>query len=249
MYQTDRNRPTDRSNIPSIVKAPLLTPGTYDAETLLRQRARSLSVASADEQEAWLASGGQQARLSTLSRDESGGFASPESDAQSFGELSSPRDYFGRAPRVGVEGALGLNDTDADESGTESGRDSPLQQRSSNNSSRRRGLNFTPLGETVHERTTSAQSISNQISAATATRMGDDASGSNDSSLSNDAIAPKHATNDESSGSNMSSSSWVGVEGDDAKSSIVSALHINRDEAAAAAGLETTSSIFPRADT
>lgn len=154
VYHNDRHRPTDRSNIPSIVKAPLLSPGTYDAETLLRQRARSLSSASAEEEAAWVASGGQQARLSKLGKDGESLLTSTDSDGGSQADPDAQRDYFGRAPRVGVDGALGLADTDVDESGTESGRDSPVQRfsqfkGSASGHSRRRGLsgglNFTPV--------------------------------------------------------------------------------------------------------
>ncbi|SNX85265.1 uncharacterized protein MEPE_03974 [Melanopsichium pennsylvanicum] len=168
VYHNDRHRPTDRSNIPSIVKAPLLSPGTYDAEILLRQRARSLSSASAQEEAAWVASGGQNARLSSLTNDGGGDLSltSPDTDGGSQSDAdASSRDYFGRAPRVGVDGALGLTDTDLDESGNESGRDSPVHRFSqlksagaAGGASRRRGLsgglNFTPVSP---DKFTSAQ--------------------------------------------------------------------------------------------
>lgn len=248
VYHNDRNRPTDRSNIPSIVKAPLLSPGTYDAETLLRQRARSLSIGSAEEEEAaWVASGGQQARLSTLSKH----VASPDSD------------YFGRAPRVGVEGALGLADTDVDESGTESGRESPVQRFAKG--ARRRGLsgglNFTPVSPDRPYPPASPAGHQQQHSASSATApasVDNEASysasvvslssGSSSSSSTNgdrflavDNKPPgKSSDADASSLSNMSSS-WIGV---DAEAEAVldgvpaAAPAVDPVHAAAAAGLE-----------
>ncbi|PWY99686.1 hypothetical protein BCV70DRAFT_111446 [Testicularia cyperi] len=256
IYQNDRHRPTDRSNIPSIVKAPLLSPGTYDAETLLRQRARSLSSASAEEEAAWIASAGQQARLSTLNRNEAD-LTSPDGDLQSLPDLDSPRDYFGRAPRVGVDGPLGLPDTDIDESGTESGRDSPIRQFSS--SGRRRGLNFTPVSTDKPSQsiaaatmTESAEAGSNQAepsaSAYNPSVVSVSSSGSPSSSNNGDRHSSKlsaNSGNDDGTSSNMSSS-WIGVDGEDIT---VAAPAVNPVNAAAAAGLESESSLWASTDT
>ncbi|SPO28184.1 uncharacterized protein UTRI_04600_B [Ustilago trichophora] len=262
VYQNDRHRPTDRSNIPSIVKAPLLSPGTYDAETLLRQRARSLSSASAEEEAAWVASGGQQARLSTITKDEEILLTSPDFDAGSQSDADAPRDYFGRAPRVGVDGALGLADTDVDESGTESGRDSPVQRFSQlKGHSRRRGLsgglNFTPvspdkpappLNNTVPE--TAPTQDTDSYSASVASLSDSPTSSSNGdrflapaTSSSTNSNKPKSAGSitDDAASSNMSSS-WIGVEAD--QDSIAPSVAVDSAEAAAAAGLEPSSKVW-----
>lgn len=269
IYQNDRHRPTDRSNIPSIVKAPLLSPGTYDAETLLRQRARSLSSASAEEEAAWVASGGQQARLSIISttkdsdgdeRRESYSLVSPDSDGGgSLGnESDAPRDYFGRAPRVGVDGALGLADTDVDESGTESGRESPVQQRFGSN--RRRGLsgglNFTPVSPDRRTPTSPTSQMpdgesvepkqSTDSYSASVVSLSSDSPSS--SSQNGDRLAPgKHSksvsSNDDAASSNMSSS-WIGVDAADPDTGIAPAAPVDPAVAAAAAGLEAESSVW-----
>ncbi|KAJ1033863.1 hypothetical protein NDA16_000071 [Ustilago loliicola] len=268
VYHNDRHRPTDRSNIPSIVKAPLLSPGTYDAETLLRQRARSLSIASAEEEAAWVASGGQQARLSIVystkdsdgdERRESYSLASPDSDGGgSLGnESDAQRDYFGRAPRVGVDGAMGLADTDVDESGTESGRESPVQQRFGSN--RRRGLsgglNFTPVTPDRRTPTSPTSQVPdsdavepkqdiNSYSASVVSLSSDSPS----SSQNGDRLAPgKHSksvsSNDDAASSNMSSS-WIGVDAADPDTGIAPAATVDPAVAAAAAGLEAESSVW-----
>ncbi|SPO28722.1 uncharacterized protein UTRI_04600 [Ustilago trichophora] len=266
VYQNDRHRPTDRSNIPSIVKAPLLSPGTYDAETLLRQRARSLSSASAEEEAAWVASGGQQARLSTITKDPDLSLASPDFDAGSQSDADAdadaPRDYFGRAPRVGVDGALGLADTDVDESGTESGRESPVQRFSQHKGpSRRRGLsgglNFTPVSPDKP-----APPLNNTVTDTALTQDTDSYSpsvvslGDSSTSSSNEIQSlasttkssntynnkSKSAANmiDDAASSNMSSS-WIGVEAD--QDSIVPPVAVDSAVAAAAAGLEPNSKV------
>ncbi len=249
VYQNDRHRPTDRSNIPSIVQAPLLSPGTYDAETLLRQRARSLSVASAEEHAKWVASGGQEARLSAIAKEGvDATHASTDSDGGSLGgDGEVAGDYFGRAPRVGVEGALGLNDTDVDESGTESGRDSPVH--SFKASGRRRGLNFTPVSPDRPEPLPATSAHTPDVAAA-ADVQGDpslphhtDSYSASVRSLSSD--SPTSSSNGaqphsgDASSSNMSSS-WIGVEAD-ADASTVSPVTVDPIQAAAAAGLEPTS--------
>ncbi|KAN0065917.1 hypothetical protein ACQY0O_001050 [Thecaphora frezii] len=180
VYQSDRGRPTDNSNMPSIVKAPLLSPGTYDAETLLRHRARSLSAASEGfDDRAYISSGGYFARVGVKHvaphlHDDDGissvGLLSPPASA-SEGEDAATQPNSVRVPGIGVEGALGFQDTDA-ESGTESGRNSPVQRfatlqgrpSSAGGGEKRRGgwrssLKFTPVkdqpvpkGEVADER-------------------------------------------------------------------------------------------------
>ncbi|KAJ9473887.1 hypothetical protein PHBOTO_003980 [Pseudozyma hubeiensis] len=249
VYQNDRHRPTDRSNIPSIVKAPLLTPGTYDAETLLRQRARSLSIASAEEEAAWVASGGQQARLSSLAKRGSSDDATVASPATESGE----EDYFGRAPRVGVDGALGMADTDA-ESGTESGRDSPVKTRRRGLSG---GLNFTPVSPgkiSTAEKDEHLASAAGPDRDAILTGGGADSysasvvSLSSDSPTSSSISAKREGSKQESrsdaESSNMSSS-WIGVEADAQQDvAIHPPITIDAEQAAAAAGLESSSNVW-----
>lgn len=260
VYQNDRHRPTDRSNIPSIVKAPLLSPGTYDAETLLRQRARSLSIASAEQEAAWVASGGQEARLSTLSKDAAGALAptSPTQSDAGDGDATEDGGYFGRAPRVGVDGALGLADTDVDESGTESGRDSPVQFRGSN---RRRGLSgglsFTPVSP--DKPLTPLASNDEPLIAAAATHPESTPTQHRDSydasvvSLSSDSPTSsssgdrfltrpdshRQGNRSDAESSNMSSS-WIGVEADE-KDADVHPSKVDAQQAAAALGFESHS--------
>lgn len=250
VYQNDRHRPTDRSNIPSIVKAPLLSPGTYDAETLLRQRARSLSSASAEEEAAWVASGGQQARLSTITKDPDLSLTSPDFDAGSQSDADAPRDYFGRAPRVGVDGALGLADTDVDESGTESGRESPVQRFSQLKGHTRRrglsgGLNFTPvspdkpappLNNTVTD--TAITQDTDSYSASVVSLSDSPTSSSNEIQFLASTTQSSNTYNNKpkSAASSNLSSSWIGVEAD--QDSIVPPVAVDSEVAAAAAGLE-----------
>ncbi|CDW96575.1 hypothetical protein [Sporisorium scitamineum] len=259
IYQNDRNRPTDRSNIPSIVKAPLLAPGTYDAETLLRQRARSLSIGSAEEEAAWVASGGQQARLSTLTKDVADvSLTLPDSENGSLGDgdADARGDYFGRAPRVGVDGALGLADTDVEESGTESGLDSPVQRFSQLKGLRRRGLsgglNFTPVSPdkpyppaspaALNEQAASTAGIDNASYSGSVVSLSSDSptcSTNGDQFL---AVGSRQANRNDGDGSSSNmSSSWIGVEAEAAQD-VVPAPPLTVDPvqaaAAAAAGLE-----------
>lgn len=236
MYHNDRHRPTDRSNIPSIVKAPLLTPGTYDAETLLRQRARSLSSASAEEEAKWVASGGENARLSALNRERDElGATSPDSD----GGESDTRDYFGRAPRVGVDGALGLADTDV-ESGTESGRDSPVQRFGQlKGSSRRRGLsgglNFTPVSQDPPQ--------FNAAEPVTPTRTSNAEYSASVVSLGESESPISSSNGDKAQVGSDVSSSWVGVEAE-----AEAAAEVDEESAARAAGLEAESTVWKEKD-
>ncbi|EST07970.1 hypothetical protein PSEUBRA_002354 [Kalmanozyma brasiliensis GHG001] len=246
VYQNDKHRPTDRSNIPSIVQAPLLSPGTYDAETLLRQRARSLSIASAEEHAAWVASGGQQARLSAIAK-EGGDATNADSDAE-----GQDGDYFGRAPRVGVDGPLGLADTDVD-SGTESGRDSPVVRRRRGLSG---GLNFTPVSPNPEKPVPLETATTDPTHTATAADTDPDAplphqaesehasvrslsSDSPSSSNGERAHQREGKRSEDGSGSNMSSS-WIGVEPDSVEGSIAPPVTVDPVQAAAAAGLEPT---------
>ncbi|SPC62800.1 uncharacterized protein UHOD_05684 [Ustilago sp. UG-2017b] len=271
IYQNDRHRPTDRSNIPSIVKAPLLSPGTYDAETLLRQRARSLSIASAEEEAAWIASGGQQARLSiaSINKDSDGdhrrepySLTSPDSDGggslETDGHVAQP-DYFGRAPRVGVDGALGMTDTDIDESGTESGRESPVQQRLGNNPRRglSGGLNFTPVSadratptspksqapdkDAVEPKQNTDSYNASVVSLSSDSPSSCSQNGERLASGSNDGKHSKSVSSNEDAASSNMSSSWIGIEPMDPHTGIAPAAPVDAAVAAAAAGLEAHS--------
>lgn len=144
--------PIVSSKASSIVTgAPVLTPGTYDADTLLRHRARSASASSAEAIQEWTRTGGTFARVSNVrASKEAASNASPSSSTLTAHEMQSPpdspRNAFGRAGGVGVEGALGYFDTDAEDSGVESGRSSPEVGRKGP----RRGLGggafgFTPV--------------------------------------------------------------------------------------------------------
>jgi hypothetical protein len=137
----------------SSIRAPLLTPGAYDADTLLRHRARSISGESVEAEEEWARTGGQFARVSTIMASQAAGTStSPGGQSSNAADplLSppdSPRHTFARAFHVGVEGALGYSDTEAEDSGAESGRNSPEIERKS---WQKRGLSssgfsFTPV--------------------------------------------------------------------------------------------------------
>ncbi|PWN33021.1 uncharacterized protein FA14DRAFT_181685 [Meira miltonrushii] len=131
------------------VRAPLLTPGAYDADTLLRHRARSISGESAEAEEEWIRTGGKFARVSTVRASQEAAAAKESSATQSSMNLSplpkfNYRHELARANDVGVDGALGYSDTDADDSGAESGRNSPEIQRKP----WRRGLTSSSLGFT-----------------------------------------------------------------------------------------------------
>jgi ribosomal protein L14E/L6E/L27E len=132
--------------------APVLTPGAYDADTLLRHRERSASAASAEAIQEWTRTGGHFARVSTVQASKKAGRASsalsPGTASDVLSPPESPRDSYGRVQGVGVEGALlGYFDTDAEDSGLESGQSSPeIGRRGSSGS--RRGLSGSALGFT-----------------------------------------------------------------------------------------------------
>lgn len=174
-----------------------------------------------------------------------------DSDGGSLGgEGEVAGDYFGRAPRVGVDGALGLNDTDVEESGTESGRDSPVH--SFKASGRRRGLNFTPVSPDRPEPLPATSPAHTPDIAAAADVEGDPSlphhtdsysasvrSLSSDSPTSSSNGAQPRSGKSDGDSSNMSSS-WIGVEAD-ADGSTVPPVTVDPIQAAAAAGLEPTS--------
>lgn len=130
------------------IRAPLLTPGAYDAETLLRHRARSISGESVEAEEEWIRTGGRFARVSTVRASQEAAAAAigtPEIPIEERSSVSiNPLPRFNFLTDVGVEGALGYSDTDADDSGAESGRNSPEIQRKP----WRRGLTSSSLGFT-----------------------------------------------------------------------------------------------------
>lgn len=167
-----RRFPTGNASTPGMPgPAPLLSPGAYDAEELLRHRARSASSGSqAEAAEEWTRTGGTFARVSTVrareaaaaaasaaaaaaeTRKEGGGQSASFSAGESSNPVSppdSPRSLFARTKGIGVEGALGYFDTDAEDSGAESGSNSPVVMRSTG----RRGLKSDKLGFTPMEGT------------------------------------------------------------------------------------------------
>ncbi|UZJ56197.1 hypothetical protein CBS101457_005517 [Exobasidium rhododendri] len=128
--------------------APVLTPGAYDADALLLHRQRSASAASADAIQEWARTGGTFARVSNV-RARAAAHASGEADLglnvpDLVSAPDSPKAGFGRASGVGVEGALGYFDTDAEDSGAESGLNSPEVGRKA----LRKGLGGGALGFT-----------------------------------------------------------------------------------------------------
>ncbi|MCO5566181.1 hypothetical protein L7F22_019857 [Adiantum nelumboides] len=128
------------------IRAPLLTPGAYDADTLLRHRARSISGESAEAEEEWIRTGGRFARVSTVRASQEAAAAKEITTPTNLSPLPkfNYRHELARASDVGVDGALGYSDTDADDSGAESGRNSPEIQRKP----WRRGLTSSSLGFT-----------------------------------------------------------------------------------------------------
>ena len=140
---------------------PVLTPGAYDADTLLRHRERSASAASAEALEEWARTGGQFARVSSVLAKKSAaastaGAAGPTSGTtlnvpDLLSPPDSPRSTFGRMEGVGVEGALGYFDTDAEDSGVESGQNSPeIGRRGSRKGLSGSALGFTPVSPEMH---------------------------------------------------------------------------------------------------
>lgn len=138
--------------------APLLTPGAYDADALLQHRQRSASAASAEAVQEWARTGGTFARVSSVRASREAELAAAQNSVGTESALhasdlvsppESPRNVFGRASGIGVEGALGYFDTDAEDSGAESGRNSPEVGRKSNRKGFGGGaLGFTPVSTT-----------------------------------------------------------------------------------------------------
>ncbi|EPQ30948.1 uncharacterized protein PFL1_01137 [Pseudozyma flocculosa PF-1] len=230
-YQSDRGRPTDNSNVPSIVKAPLLSPGTYDAETLLRHRARSLSAASEDFDREYINSGGYFARVGVKKGrgasgdDDADDLLSP-SEGEEGGGAAYPQSL--RVPGIGVDGALGFMDTDG-ESGTESGRNSPVRRFASlerPSPARRRGLSgglkFTKV--TDDDEQSRMQSLTPQSPATGA------------AAATNKPTTKAASETSEAGGTESMGGSWIGIETGDDPAAVVDAA------AAAAADLEPTSS-------
>lgn len=139
----------------------------------------------------------------------------------------SPRSLFARAKGVGVEGALGYFDTDAEDSGAESGSNSPVITRGTG----RRGLKsdkftFTPMAE----RTTHSTFKDHQQQAASPTALSSNidnpnmlnvsltgaTAGAEESSRGSGATSPYSFIGGSSERSPTfgadSNSSWVGVE-------------------------------------
>lgn len=237
--------PSHESSPSITVRAPLLTPGAYDADTLLRHRARSISGESVEAEEEWVRTGGRFARVSEVRATQEAAAATAAADNTGSGVASSaatmaanalhnhtsstrsppsiisppdsPRHAFARARGVGVEGALGYSDTDAEDSGVESGRSSPEFGRRT----WRRGLAGSSLGFTpvMHQQLQQGSSSSKSNEHANGLHVdlqntadgsglgiGLNASGSGDASGSSDVTDRSPRTMD------SVSSSWVGVE-------------------------------------
>lgn len=193
-------------------KAPLLSPGSYDAQELLRHRARSASGAS-DADLDWIRTGGSFARVTNVRA---------AAAAAAAANANSPSSV--KHPDVGVEGALGLLDTDVEDSGTESGRTSPINTFGRDSSGRpkiRKGLGgsffgFTPMDNKNEEDSRSIQAggasgppspnsenpTSNQLDAH-ATNLSESLS-----SLTSTKSAAGVSVN---SSSNDTNGSWVGI--------------------------------------
>ena len=152
--------------------APLLSPGTYDADTLLKHRARSASGASLQADELWRRTGGSFARVKSTGGAEQQGTSSaagPQGDISSDSyppraedeqlevlrteeddeSDEDPQDHFARLHNVGVDGPLGFTDTDAE---SDAGDSPTHSRRSSQDQGSRRGtkfgkLQFTPMNE------------------------------------------------------------------------------------------------------
>lgn len=121
--------------------APLLTPGAYDADALLRHRARSTSSASFEALEEWQRTGGSFARVSEVRMAASS--ASGASSPDEGGPRRSPSPK-ARAS-IGVDGPLGLAESDAEDSGAESGPGSPDVSWRQRQGLKHSMLNFTPV--------------------------------------------------------------------------------------------------------
>lgn len=134
--------------------APLLTPGAYDAETLLRHRARSASSASMEAIQEWQRTGGSFARVSEV-RLAASGLGTPEE------ELRSPS--LARAS-IGVDGAMGFSESEAEDSGTESREGSPPVMRKGLKGGQ---LYFTPVTPTSNNKNGGGLGL-RQVAAASA---------------------------------------------------------------------------------
>lgn len=160
----------------------MLSPGSYDADTLLRHRERSASAASAEALDEWARTGGQFARVSHVraakkSASTSSTNSTPTNSATVAPATSSslsvpdprsppdsPSTTYGRVAGIGVEGALGYFDTDAEDSGAESGYNSPeIGRRNLGRGLSGSALGFTPVNQ---DSTSSKKSLGLHVPAA-----------------------------------------------------------------------------------
>lgn len=118
----------------TLQSAPLLTPGAYDAETLLRHRARSISSASSDALEEWSRTNGAFARVAEVraatSASNSQAPSPPGGSSSSGSPLSSSHHTRSHSwlDGIGHDGAMGLSESEAEgDSGSDSaGPSSPV---------------------------------------------------------------------------------------------------------------------------
>lgn len=136
--QEHRNMRLSPAQMRNQPPAPLLSPGAYDAETLLRHRARSASSASVEAIMEWQRTGGSFARVSEVRIAASEAVTSDE-------EPKLPK--LARA-NIGVDGPLGLSESEAEDSGTDSREGSPPIMRKGLKSSQ---LHFTPVNYYKHK--------------------------------------------------------------------------------------------------
>lgn len=179
------------------MRAPVLLPGSYDADALLRHRARSIGGESVEAEQEWSRTGGHFARVGHVraskeaalspSSTPSSPSAAPDSASHRAASPSptipsvltppeSPRHAFRRVGNIGVDGALGYFDTDVDDSGIESGRNSPEMRRSPAGSVRgglagTTSLGFTPVltqgARSVAEGRASQEALARSVDSST----------------------------------------------------------------------------------
>jgi hypothetical protein len=190
-----------RASTSGYSSAPVLTPGTYDADTLMRHRERSASAASAEANEEWSRTGGKFARVSSVQANKKRGSTSA-STADVMSPPESPDTSFGRVEGVGVEGALlGYFDTDAEDSGLESGQSSPEIGKRASIGSSRRGLSGSALGFTPVSTNDASKELRLDVPppAATSTSVDVDRSPKSNDSVTSSWIQLEESSNEETS--------------------------------------------------
>ncbi|CAO1632187.1 unnamed protein product [Parajaminaea phylloscopi] len=137
-----RLSPAQMQNRGAPAPAPLLSPGAYDAEALLRHRARSASAASLEAILEWQRTGGSFARVSEVRQAAGSGGGVGGGGGGAVTPDEEPKSPVLARANVGVDGPLGLSESEAEDSGTESREGSPPVMRKGLKSSR---LTLTPM--------------------------------------------------------------------------------------------------------